>query len=103
MTSDFQALRQARVPVVELEPATEGSLQMSGWTRWALGHRRPLAIARQWKDQLDMEVICSPCRPYIVDHLTKVTLVRIESTGLYFCLACALKRLPSLGTKTFYS
>ncbi|GFO33830.1 hypothetical protein PoB_006033500 [Plakobranchus ocellatus] len=31
--SDFQALRQARVRVAALEPATEGSLQISGRTR----------------------------------------------------------------------
>ncbi|GFN79644.1 hypothetical protein PoB_000615000 [Plakobranchus ocellatus] len=31
--SGFQALRQARAPVTGLEPATEGSLQISGRTR----------------------------------------------------------------------
>ncbi|GFO15154.1 hypothetical protein PoB_004165900 [Plakobranchus ocellatus] len=30
--SGFQALRQARAPVAGLEPATEGSLQISGRT-----------------------------------------------------------------------
>ncbi|GFO25588.1 hypothetical protein PoB_005209300 [Plakobranchus ocellatus] len=39
--SGSQALRQARVPVAELEPKTEGSLQISGLTRQPLCHRRP--------------------------------------------------------------
>ncbi|GFO44932.1 hypothetical protein PoB_007143700 [Plakobranchus ocellatus] len=36
----FQALRQARAPVAGLEPATEGSLQISGRTRKPLCYRR---------------------------------------------------------------
>ncbi|GFO21882.1 hypothetical protein PoB_004838700, partial [Plakobranchus ocellatus] len=39
--SGFQALRQARAPVAGLEPATEGSLQISGRTRKPLCYRRP--------------------------------------------------------------
>ncbi|GFO16381.1 hypothetical protein PoB_004288600 [Plakobranchus ocellatus] len=38
--SGFQALRQARAPVAGLEPATEGSLQISGRTRKPLCYRR---------------------------------------------------------------
>ncbi|GFO31299.1 hypothetical protein PoB_005780400 [Plakobranchus ocellatus] len=38
--SGFQALRQARAPVAGLEPATEGSLQISGQTRKPLCYRR---------------------------------------------------------------
>ncbi|GFO39694.1 hypothetical protein PoB_006619900 [Plakobranchus ocellatus] len=38
--SGFQALRQARAPEAGLEPATEGSLQISGWTRKPLCYRR---------------------------------------------------------------
>ncbi|GFO48922.1 hypothetical protein PoB_007542700 [Plakobranchus ocellatus] len=39
--SGFRALRQARAPVAGLEPATEGSLQISGRTRKPLCYRRP--------------------------------------------------------------
>ncbi|GFN97446.1 solute carrier family 2 (facilitated glucose transporter), member 13 [Plakobranchus ocellatus] len=39
--SGFQALRQARTPVAGLEPATVGSLQISGKTRKPLCYRRP--------------------------------------------------------------
>ncbi|GFO01809.1 hypothetical protein PoB_002831400 [Plakobranchus ocellatus] len=39
--SGFEALRQARAPVAGLEPATEGSLQISGRTRKPLCYRRP--------------------------------------------------------------
>ncbi|GFN89928.1 hypothetical protein PoB_001643400 [Plakobranchus ocellatus] len=39
--SGFQALQQARAPVMGLEPATEGSLQISGRIRYPLCHRRP--------------------------------------------------------------
>ncbi|GFO45379.1 hypothetical protein PoB_007188400 [Plakobranchus ocellatus] len=42
--SGFQALRQARAPVAGLEPATEGSLQISGRTRKPLCYRRPLQL-----------------------------------------------------------
>ncbi|GFN83292.1 hypothetical protein PoB_000979800 [Plakobranchus ocellatus] len=38
--SGFQALRQAKAPVAEFEPATERSLQISGRTRCPLCHRR---------------------------------------------------------------
>ncbi|GFN83136.1 hypothetical protein PoB_000964200, partial [Plakobranchus ocellatus] len=38
--SGFQAFRQARAPVAGLEPATEGSLQISGRTRKPLCYRR---------------------------------------------------------------
>ncbi|GFN81518.1 hypothetical protein PoB_000802400 [Plakobranchus ocellatus] len=36
MISDFQALRQARAPVAGIEPSTEGSLQISGRTRYPM-------------------------------------------------------------------
>ncbi|GFN86761.1 hypothetical protein PoB_001326700 [Plakobranchus ocellatus] len=39
--SDFKALRQAGAPMAGLEPATEGSLQISGRTHKPLCHRRP--------------------------------------------------------------
>ncbi|GFN82252.1 hypothetical protein PoB_000875800 [Plakobranchus ocellatus] len=39
--SGFQALRQARAPKAGLEPATEGSLQISGRICYPLCHRRP--------------------------------------------------------------
>ncbi|GFO33589.1 hypothetical protein PoB_006009400 [Plakobranchus ocellatus] len=39
MISGFQALRQARAPVAGLQPATEGSLQISGRTRKPLCYR----------------------------------------------------------------
>ncbi|GFO44077.1 hypothetical protein PoB_007058200 [Plakobranchus ocellatus] len=39
--SGFQALRQARAAVVGLEPATEGSLQISGRILYSLYHRPP--------------------------------------------------------------
>ncbi|GFO07738.1 hypothetical protein PoB_003424300 [Plakobranchus ocellatus] len=39
--SGFQALRQARAPVAGLEPATGGSLQISGQTHQPLRHRPP--------------------------------------------------------------
>ncbi|GFN81295.1 hypothetical protein PoB_000780100 [Plakobranchus ocellatus] len=42
--SGFQALRQARAPVTGLEPATEGSLQISGRIRYQLCHRRPQPV-----------------------------------------------------------
>ncbi|GFO21624.1 hypothetical protein PoB_004812900 [Plakobranchus ocellatus] len=45
--SDFQALRQARAPVTGLEPATEGSLQISGRTRKPLCYRRPAQESTQ--------------------------------------------------------
>ncbi|GFO41482.1 hypothetical protein PoB_006798700 [Plakobranchus ocellatus] len=37
----FSGPRQAREPVAGLEPATEGSLQISGRIRYPLCHRRP--------------------------------------------------------------
>ncbi|GFN89601.1 hypothetical protein PoB_001610700 [Plakobranchus ocellatus] len=40
--SGFQVPRQARAPVAGLEPATEGSLQISGRTRKPLCYRRPV-------------------------------------------------------------
>ncbi|GFO07706.1 hypothetical protein PoB_003421100 [Plakobranchus ocellatus] len=40
--SGFKALRQAGAPMAGLEPATEGSLQISGRTHKPLCHRRPL-------------------------------------------------------------
>ncbi|GFN95145.1 hypothetical protein PoB_002165100 [Plakobranchus ocellatus] len=39
VTSGFQAL--VREPIAELEPATEGSLQISGRILYPLCHRRP--------------------------------------------------------------
>ncbi|GFO00199.1 hypothetical protein PoB_002670400 [Plakobranchus ocellatus] len=45
--SGFQALRQARAPVAGLEPATEGSLQISGRTRKPLCYLRPLDFWKQ--------------------------------------------------------
>ncbi|GFO44310.1 histone-lysine N-methyltransferase SETMAR [Plakobranchus ocellatus] len=41
MISVFQALRQATTPVEGPEPATEGSLQISGRIRYPSYHRRP--------------------------------------------------------------
>ncbi|GFO05028.1 hypothetical protein PoB_003153300 [Plakobranchus ocellatus] len=40
VTSGFEALRQARPPVVRLKPAPEGSLQISGRIRYPPCHRR---------------------------------------------------------------
>ncbi|GFO46279.1 hypothetical protein PoB_007278400 [Plakobranchus ocellatus] len=42
--SDFVAFRQARVPVSGLEPATEGTLQILGWTRYPLCHQYPIVV-----------------------------------------------------------
>ncbi|GFO20482.1 hypothetical protein PoB_004698700 [Plakobranchus ocellatus] len=44
--SGFQALPGAKVPVTELEPATEGSLQISRQIRCRLCHRRPTVFLR---------------------------------------------------------
>ncbi|GFO00471.1 hypothetical protein PoB_002697600 [Plakobranchus ocellatus] len=41
--SGFQALRQARTPVVRLEPTTDGSLQISRRIRSPLYHRPPIS------------------------------------------------------------
>ncbi|GFO39168.1 hypothetical protein PoB_006567300 [Plakobranchus ocellatus] len=41
--SGFEALHQARAPVVGFEPATEGSLQISGRIHYPLCHRGPKA------------------------------------------------------------
>ncbi|GFN81524.1 hypothetical protein PoB_000803000 [Plakobranchus ocellatus] len=41
MISGFQARRQARAPVTGLDPATEGSLQISEQIRSPLCHHRP--------------------------------------------------------------
>ncbi|GFN80933.1 hypothetical protein PoB_000743900 [Plakobranchus ocellatus] len=43
----FQVFRRARAPVVRLEPATEGSLQISGRTRQPLCHWRPSSADRK--------------------------------------------------------
>ncbi|GFO48747.1 hypothetical protein PoB_007525200 [Plakobranchus ocellatus] len=45
--SDFQVLRQARVPLVGLEPTTERSLRISGRIRYPLCHRRPTDIVKR--------------------------------------------------------
>ncbi|GFO05514.1 hypothetical protein PoB_003201900 [Plakobranchus ocellatus] len=43
--SGFRALRRAGAPKPELEPATEGSLQISGRTHKPLCHRRPQTLS----------------------------------------------------------
>ncbi|GFO40023.1 hypothetical protein PoB_006652800 [Plakobranchus ocellatus] len=48
--SGFEALHQARAPVVGLEPAIEGSLQISGRIHYPLCHRRPKAVREQRPD-----------------------------------------------------
>ncbi|GFO16053.1 hypothetical protein PoB_004255800 [Plakobranchus ocellatus] len=45
--SGFQALRQVRAPMAGLEPATEGSLRISGRICYPLCHRRPFCYGKQ--------------------------------------------------------
>ncbi|GFO11696.1 hypothetical protein PoB_003820100 [Plakobranchus ocellatus] len=44
--SGFQALRQARAPVVGLEPTTEGALQILWRNHYPLCHRHSIVIVR---------------------------------------------------------
>ncbi|GFO35371.1 hypothetical protein PoB_006187600 [Plakobranchus ocellatus] len=45
--SGFQALRQATAPVAGLEPATEGSLQISGRVRYPSCNQTPLSVKEE--------------------------------------------------------
>ncbi|GFO43659.1 transposable element p transposase-like protein [Plakobranchus ocellatus] len=79
--SGFQALRQARAPVAGLEPATEGSLQISGRTRKPLCYRRPpLSDKKDWRRNYVPTIFHIPNPPPQLTPSRSAPEIRISET-----------------------
>ncbi|GFN78911.1 hypothetical protein PoB_000541700 [Plakobranchus ocellatus] len=96
--SGFQALRPARAPVAGLEPATEGSLQISGRTRKPLCYRRPRHIFLT--GLLRRSCLCPPTALSSFECSSKLTTTATNNSTIISTTSAIITTLITINTTT---